>query len=225
MDNTPTALFESYEADFKHVLEGVKEKLEVAGTGEQRKSAIRRAGIDLDEAEDLVSQMEVEIQGMPQSIRPQYVGRVKACKGELTRWRGVAKDVQQASTRDALLGGVSSSTDDPYGTLDGATTSDRTRLLTGSQSLQDSTKRLQDSQRVALETEELGGDILRSLRVQREQIEHSRNMLGNAEGSVDRASGTLKSMVRTMYKQRVITGAIVIVLVLLIIFIVWRKLS
>jgi hypothetical protein len=33
MDNTPTALFESYEADFKHMLESVKEKLENAGTG------------------------------------------------------------------------------------------------------------------------------------------------------------------------------------------------
>ncbi len=33
MDNTPTALFESYEADFKHTLEGLKEKLETAGTG------------------------------------------------------------------------------------------------------------------------------------------------------------------------------------------------
>ncbi|KIM19806.1 hypothetical protein M408DRAFT_83014, partial [Serendipita vermifera MAFF 305830] len=135
------------------------------------------------------------------------------------------KEVQQASTRDALLGGVSSSTDDPYGTLDGATVSDRTRLLTGSQSLQDSTKRLQDSQRIALETEELGGDILRSLRVQREQIEHSRTVLGTAENNVDRASGTLKTMVRTMYKQRVVTGAIIVVLVFLIIFIVWRKLS
>lgn len=59
-------------------------------TLEQRKSAVRRAGIDLDEAEDMVSQMEVEIQGMPQSIRPQYVGRVKTSKGELSRWRGVA---------------------------------------------------------------------------------------------------------------------------------------
>lgn len=225
MDHTPTALFESYEADFKHMLEGVKEKLEGAGTGEQRKSAIRRAGIDLDEAEDMVSQMEVEIQGMPQSIRQTYMGRVRTCKGELARWRTVAKEVQQASTRDALLGGVSSSTDDPYGTLDGATVSDRTRLLTGSQSLQDSTKRLQDSQRIALETEELGGDILRSLRVQREQIEHSRTVLGTAENNVDRASGTLKTMVRTMYKQRVVTGAIIVVLVFLIIFIVWRKLS
>lgn len=33
MDNTPTALFESYEADFRQMLEGVKEKLESAGSG------------------------------------------------------------------------------------------------------------------------------------------------------------------------------------------------
>jgi vesicle transport through interaction with t-SNAREs 1 len=33
MDSTPTALFESYESDFKHLLEGLKEKLENAGTG------------------------------------------------------------------------------------------------------------------------------------------------------------------------------------------------
>jgi vesicle transport through interaction with t-SNAREs protein 1 len=88
-------------------------------------------------------------------------------------------------------------TDDPYGNFDNASTSDRTRLLAGTQSLADSTKRLQDSQRVALETEELGGDILRSLRVQREQIDHSRQMLGGAEGNVDRASNTLKGMIRT----------------------------
>lgn len=196
MDNTPTALFESYESDFKHILEGLKDKLENAGSGEQRKSALRRAMIDIDEAEDMVSQMEVEIQGMPQSIRSQYTARVKASKAELTRWRNTAKEVQQASSRDALLGGISSS-DDPYGVIDHGSASDRTRLLQGTQSLADSTKRLQDSQRVALETEELGGDILRSLRVQREQIEHSREMLHGAEGNVDRASGTLKQMVRT----------------------------
>ncbi|KAG8807176.1 hypothetical protein FRC19_006818 [Serendipita sp. 401] len=224
MDSTPTALFESYEADFKHMLEGMKEKLEAAGTGEQRKSALRRAMIDIDEAEDMISQMEVEIQGMPQSIRPQYVGRVKTCKADLGRWRTVAKDVQQASNRDALLGGISSA-DDPYGTLDHGSPSDRARLLAGTQSLADSTKRLQDSQRIAMETEELGGDILRSLRVQREQIEHSRDMLGGAENNVDRADKTLKGMVRTMYKQRFVTTAIVIVLVLLVIFIIWRKLS
>ena len=109
------------------------------------------------------------------------------------------KEVHQAASRDALLnrGGPGAATsnhypsDDPYGT------SDRTRLLAGTQSLEESTRRLENSQRVALETEDIGADILRSLRVQREQIEHSREMLGGAEGNVDRSSKTLKGMVRT----------------------------
>jgi len=219
MDNTPTALFESYEADFTQILEGVKERLESAGTGDQRKAALRRVEADLDEADEMVSQMEIETQGMPQSIRTQFTPRIKTAKTELNRWKATSKEVQQAASRDALLGGGSKAypaADDPY--------SDRQRLLAGTQSLTDSTKRLEQSHRVALETEEVGADILRSLRVQREQIEHSREMLGGAEGHVDRASGTLKGMIRTMYKQRFITGAILAVLVLIILFILWRKL-
>ena len=164
--------------------------------------------------------MELEIQGMPQSIRSQYAGRVKTSKTELNRWKATAvsrtlehsystyssprpfilqKDVHQAAARDALLtqsgpGAAASNqypSDDPYGA------SDRTRLLAGTQSLEDSTRRLENSQRVALETEDMGADILRSLRVQREQIENSREMLGGAENNVDRAGKTLKGMVRT----------------------------
>jgi vesicle transport through interaction with t-SNAREs protein 1 len=156
--------------------------------------------VDLDEAEELIAQMEIEIRGMPQSIRPQYTTRMRTCKTEVNRWKTTAKEVHQASARDALLGGKGTgsggpvSRDDPYGDSEA---SDRTRLLAGHQSLQDSSRRLQDSQRIALETEELGGDIMRSLRVQREQIEHSRDTLHGAEGNVDRASGTLNKMVGT----------------------------
>ena len=41
--------------------------------------------------------------------------------------------------------------------------------------LEDGTRRLQESQRIALETEEQGADILRNLVGQREQIENARN--------------------------------------------------
>ncbi len=69
-----------------------------------------------------IAQMEIEIQGIPQSIRPKY-----QC------------------------------------------------LLAGTTVLEDGSRRLQESQRIALETEEQGADILRSLVGQREQIENARN--------------------------------------------------
>jgi len=122
-----------------------------------------------------VSQMEIELQGMPQSIKPQYQARIKSAKIDLTRFKKLSKDLHVQLTRSDLLGGVGgrpigpSSADDPYGT------GDRTRLLAGTTLLEDGTKRLQQSQRIALETEEQGADILSNLRRQREQIENTRD--------------------------------------------------
>ena len=115
--------------------------------------------------------MGIELQGMPQSIKLQYQIRHKTAKTELASLNKVSKELHTNLTRSDLLGGVGgrSSADDPYGT------SDRTRLLAGTALLEDGTRRLQESQRIALETEEQGADILTNLRRQREQIENSRD--------------------------------------------------
>lgn len=54
--------------------------------------------------------------------------------------------------------------------LDVATTDQRQRLLAGTNRLNDASKRLAESHRLALETEEIGAQTLVSLRNQREQI-------------------------------------------------------
>lgn len=59
--------------------------------------------------------------------------------------------------------------DDPYDER----ANERTKLLAGHQTLADGSRRIENSTRLALETEDLGADILRSLRVQREQIENT----------------------------------------------------
>lgn len=226
MDTSPTTLFSNYEQDFQQIITSIRGKLEgdpKAEGVEQRKTALRRVEMELDEADEMVSQMEIEVQGMPQSIKPQHQARIKSAKAELSRHKKLSKDLHAQLTRSDLLGGVGgrpigpSSADDPYGS------SDRTRLLAGTSLLEDGTRRLQDSQRIALETEEQGADILSNLRRQREQIENSRDTLYSADASIDRASGTLKKMVRRMYKQRFITGAIIVVLILLILIIVYEK--
>jgi len=226
MDTSPTTLFNNYEQDFQQIIASIRDKVEGNSNSEgveQRKTALRRVEMELDEADEMVSQMEIELQGMPQSIKPQYQARIKSAKAELSRFKKLSKELHAQLSRSDLLGGVGgrpigpSSADDPYGT------SDRTRLLAGTALLEDGTKRLHDSQRIALETEEQGADILSNLRRQREQIENTRDTLYTADTSIDRASGTLKKMVRRMYKQRFITGAIIVVLVLIILIIVYEK--
>ncbi|KAI0090906.1 vesicle transport v-snare protein vti1 [Irpex rosettiformis] len=228
MDNSPTALFDSYEQDFKQIIASIREKLEGGDEGErgeQRKAALRRVEMELDEADEMVSQMEIEIQGIPQSLRPSYTTRIKSAKSDLTRYKKLSKDTLASLNRSDLLarshspngGGGGINSDEPYGS------GDRTRLLAGTALLEDGSRRLNESQRIALETEEQGADILRSLRGQREQIQNSRDTLSRADTSIDRASGTLKKMIRRMYQQRVVTAGIVIVLILLILLILWIK--
>ncbi|KAF7332137.1 t-SNARE coiled-coil-like proteiny domain-containing protein [Mycena kentingensis (nom. inval.)] len=225
MDTSPTALFDSYAADFETFIAGIRDKLDGKAdeTAEQRKASLRRAEMELDEADEMVSQMEIEIQGIPQSIRPQYQTRLRTAKADLQRYKKQYKDVHAQVARSALLGSTHAgafSSDEPYGPA-----SDRTRLLAGTAVLEDGSRRLQDSHRIALETENQGADILMNLRQQREQIINSRDTLQNANTSIDRASGTLKGMIRRMYQQRVVTGAIIVVLLLLIAIILYEKLA
>ncbi|KAI9058597.1 hypothetical protein FKP32DRAFT_1635339, partial [Trametes sanguinea] len=165
MDTSPTSLFDSYEQDFQQIIQSIRDKLEGDGKdaqGEQRKAALRRVEMELDEADEMVSQMEIEIQGIPQSIRSTYQARIKASKAELQRYKKLSKEQHAQLSRTELLArpGLGPATsDEPYGA-----SSDRTRLLAGTALLEDGSRRLLESQRIALETEEQGADILRSLR-------------------------------------------------------------
>lgn len=227
MDTSPTALFDSYEQDFKQLVQSIEEKLGDGegkdGRGEDRKAALRRVNMELEEADEMVSQLDIEIQSIPQSVRAHYHTRLREAKSQLSRSKKALTDARATVARADLLssskGGLYSS-DDPY-----ASSSDRSRLLDGMSVLENGTKRLEESQRMALETEGHGAEILTNLRQQREQIENSRDTLQRADVAIDRASSTLKAMVRRMYQQRAITYSIIAVLIILIVVIIWEKLS
>jgi vesicle transport through interaction with t-SNAREs protein 1 len=82
------------------------------------------------------------------------------------------------------------------GTPDNIALDQRQQLLSGQASLDRSSQRLRDSQRVANETESIGANILNDLRGQREQLVNSRNTLLEADGYVDKSIRTLRGMAR-----------------------------
>lgn len=81
--------------------------------------------------------------------------------------------------RSDLLSGPGFPSDDPYTDDDPSSYSSRARLLQGTETLQDGSRRLDNAHRIALETEDVGADILRNLRGQREQIEHTRDTVSH----------------------------------------------
>ena len=44
--------------------------------------------------------MEIEIQGIPQSLKPSYTTRIKAAKADLARFKKLAKDVHAQLARE-----------------------------------------------------------------------------------------------------------------------------
>src|SRR5690606_32263356 len=63
----------------------------------------------------------------------------------------------------------------------------RQQLLSGTERLNRSSARLQDSRRTALETEDIGRNTLATLHQQGETIQHTRAGLLESEGYVDRS--------------------------------------
>ncbi|KAE9397774.1 V-snare-domain-containing protein [Gymnopus androsaceus JB14] len=220
--STPESLFDAYHQDYQQLIGSVRTKLEKdvpEQRGEQRKATLRRVEIELDEADDIISQLESEIQGIPTSGRSQYTTRLKQAKLDLNRYKKIAKD-EHAQTSRANIRFDAPRSDDPYDER----ANERTRLLAGHQTLSDGSRRLENSTRLALETEDIGADILVSLRRQREQIENTSNTLNQADASIDRASGTIHKMIRQMHKQRFIIAGIVLVLIAVVVLILYFKL-
>ncbi|WVO17223.1 hypothetical protein L204_104915 [Cryptococcus depauperatus] len=221
MNTSPT-----YDEDLKQLLDNLRARLdgEVKSlTGEQRKTALKRVSEEIDEAEEVVAQMEVELPSMPISIRQTYQQRLKTSKQGLDKVKKSLKELRFQNQRSELLSGSGyPHPDDPY-TDDPESMSARTRLLAGTQTLEDGTNRLDNAHRIALETEGVGSEILRNLRGQREQLENTRDTLVQADSSIDRAAGTLKRMIFKAYQQKFVSAGIIIVLVLLILLVLYSK--
>ncbi|EGG11441.1 uncharacterized protein MELLADRAFT_41920 [Melampsora larici-populina 98AG31] len=225
MDTIPgLELFNSYEQEFNDLVISIRNALNVEAknlVGEQRKAVLRRVERDTEEAEEIVSQMEVEVQTLDRALKPSINAKLKSFRNELTAFKSQTKQAQASSNLVGSGPGTSNFDDDQ--TDFSQSQAQRERLLKSNYLLESSSNRLDSSHRIALETEDLGTGILRDLRSQREQIEGTRDTLREADGHIDKASNTLNQMIRTMYRQRIITGVIITVLVLLILFILYSK--
>jgi len=211
-------LFSSYEAELKLVQADLNQKLDqiLELSGEPRKSAIRLAERAVEEANELLDQMRLEKQNIPSATRSKINQRFRNFESDIDAAKRKLKSL--SDDRKALFG--SRYTDNP-------TTDDqleqRQQLLSGTERLDRSSQRLRESQRIAHETEDIGRGTLADLQIQRETIQHTRGNLLESEGYVDRSVKTLRGMARRMATNRIITVAIITVLVLLIFAVIYSK--
>ncbi|RKP11225.1 t-SNARE [Piptocephalis cylindrospora] len=214
-------LFDNYQQEFSLLVGSLGDKVRSQipnQIGDPRKATIRAAERELEEADEIIGQMEMEILNLSPSLKAQLQPRLRGHSADLEALRRELKRLiargDGKGNRDELL----ARTD-----VDSLSHDQRDRLLGGTQRLQDSSRRLEESNRLALDTETLGIGILGDLRAQREQIQHTRSTLQEADSYVDRAQRTLKGMARRMVTNRLISIAIILVLVALIILVFYAK--
>lgn len=97
------------------------------------------------------------------------------------------------------------------------------RLLSDYEHIQRTNTRLDRTQRLAAEAEQIGANVLSDLRRQREQIERASQTLHETDIDIDRSNRMLRKMVRKVYANRIISIIILISLTACVMLVIWVK--
>ncbi|KAK4058300.1 t-SNARE VTI1 [Microbotryomycetes sp. JL221] len=232
------SVFGEYETDLSTLVSTISNQLTKTRLkqvrGDDRRTLLRRVERELEEADEIIAQMDIEVQTCDKQERHAMQSQLNKHKSTLNTHKTEWTKLSSSTDRDDLLDSTTSSNDVTIEMLHQNQNDDmdenqdqrqtqRNQLLSQTNQLSLGQQRLQQSHKVALETEMLGSDILTNLRGQRDQLQHTRDTLYEADGSIDRASGTLKRMMRTAQQQRLVTYGIIAILIFLILYVLYSK--
>lgn len=137
--------------------------------------------------------MNLEKSNIPTSARSKANSRFRNHQSDIDALNRKLKSLAD-SDRKQLFG--DRYTDDPESGPRDLQLEQRQQLLSGTERLGRSGERLRESQRIALETEQIGANTLADLHQQRNVIENTHRNLLQSEGYVDRSVKTLRGMAR-----------------------------
>ncbi|GAA5986904.1 hypothetical protein JCM11641_006587 [Rhodosporidiobolus odoratus] len=221
------AEFNQYQQEYLQLKHSVNLKLDESVPtlrGEERRAALRTVSSELEEADEILDQMELEAKG-----KAKLMVQVRALRGEVKAWRGKVTSLSSLSDRDVLLSsapshssyGLNITEDDLEDTY--STGAQRQRLLNSTATLSGTSDRLDNAHRLAAENEEIGQSVLNSLVGQRGQLEHANAELEAADTSVGRARKTIGGMIRTANRQKITIWLFNVVLAAVICLILYSK--
>lgn len=202
-------IFASCETDYNNISAAVSRRINSQipnFSGEQKKEAIRAAQRELDEADEILEQMDMELKGLPSAVRAKLSPRYNNFKTDLAKLK---KDLARVSStnrdRDELFAGGTSD-------YDSASMDQRQRLLAANARMEKSTQTLEQARSLAEQTVDVGANTLSTLQGQREQILRTRDLVSVADENVDKSSRVISGMQRRMATNKIITAVIVLVL-------------
>lgn len=166
-----------------------------------RKPLITELDRHLEEAHELLEQMELEVREVETSQRPRLRTRVDSYQAELRRLK---QDFQNACST-TYIEGLGDGTEELF-INDGLSIKEeqRQRLLNNSERLERTGNQLLSGYRTVIETEELGNQVLQDLAIQRETIQRARSRIRETDADLGRSSRLMSGMIFRSLQQRFI---------------------
>ncbi|PAV63895.1 hypothetical protein WR25_03271 isoform A [Diploscapter pachys] len=171
----------------------------------------------LTDVTDLLEQMELVVRDLPAgSERQKYELRVRSYRSDKrqldSELEKAVRRLREVADREELLA------------FDEAVhmNQQEDQLIANTERLERSSRRLQDAYRMAVETEEIGNEVLGNLAAQRETIGRSRDRLRGADVELNRSSKTLNVMIRRVVQNRLLLLIIAILLMFSLLYVVYK---
>ncbi|XP_051507599.1 vesicle transport through interaction with t-SNAREs homolog 1B-like isoform X2 [Myxocyprinus asiaticus] len=191
--------------------------------GEERKRMVRVFDERVGEAEEVLQGMEQELFGAPASFRTPMSTKIRMYRRDLAKLQRDIKSSAGASGFSGYLGdskqGIYTEQNDQRTHLQ----SQRALLIQGTESLNNASKSIERSQRIAAETDQIGTDIIEELGEQREQLDRTRGRLVHTGENLSRSRKILRAMSRRLMTNKLLLAVIIIMEVAILGAVVYLK--
>uniref|UniRef100_A0A8C6S1N3 Vesicle transport through interaction with t-SNAREs 1B n=1 Tax=Neogobius melanostomus TaxID=47308 RepID=A0A8C6S1N3_9GOBI len=174
--------------------------------GEERKKLVRVFDERHGEAEEVLQGMEDELRGAPPSFRNGMNAKLRIYRRDLAKVQREMKNNSSHLMSEGGNYGIYSSQNQQSTHVQ----SQRALLLQGHESLNNATQSIERSQRIAVESEQIGTDIIEELGEQREQLDRSRDRLVNTGGNLSRSRKILRTMSRRLMTNKLLLVVIIL---------------
>lgn len=220
--------FESLEDDFISMKDGLTNKINdllQKSSGERRKNLARDIQRELDDAQRLLEDLELEAKNAPYPYKLQMNNRLKQHRQDLLNLnRKVSQsDNSSASSNRSQLFARSNQTDGAALSSSGMVTNNRGKLLQMNETIDRTTETVYRTQQIAAETDQVGIAVVDELGTQREALIRTKERLVDTDVNLTRSRKILRSMYRRVMTNKLILVVIIILELGILVGVVWYR--
>ncbi|XP_063818645.1 vesicle transport through interaction with t-SNAREs homolog 1A isoform X4 [Pseudophryne corroboree] len=210
-----SAEFQGYEQDYGVLSAEITGRIAKIPklSADEKKQMVTAVDKQLEEAKELLEQMDLEVREIPAQSRAIYSNRMRSYKQEMSKMEADFKRSRIAysdEVRNELLGDDGNSSE-----------CQRAHLLDNTERLERSSRRLESGYQIAVETEQIGHGILENLSQDREKIQRARERLRETDTNLGKSSRILTGMLRRIIQNRVLVVVLGIIIVFTIVLAIY----